>query len=167
MQDPLPRPVTSESAVRAPTRRAWQNQSWSILFVVIAKAGSIGVVERVSPDPMCTTSEAWLITTHPSGHDRRASSTFCIADHRAPQRKNRTVTLGAATITFGHDDDEADDASTDVAMREFGWDINEHPKRQVDVGEFEIKWHPVTNGEFYEYYIDVGRRRCRELIVRK
>ncbi|KAH9829636.1 uncharacterized protein C8Q71DRAFT_789256 [Rhodofomes roseus] len=95
-------------------------------------------------------------TIPPSGFTPPVWSILAESWDRAPQPKNRTVTLGPATVTFGHDDDEADDASTDVAMHEFGWD-NEHPKRQVDVGQFKIEWHPVTNGEFYEYYLDKGK----------
>ena len=74
----------------------------------------------------------------------------------AVQPTSPTVTLGPATITLGHDDDEADDASTDVAGHEFGWD-NEHPKRDVQVGTFRISWRPVTNGEFYEFYANGGK----------
>ena len=72
-----------------------------------------------------------------------------------PDPKSSTVRLGPATVTLGHDDPEADDInpekSANVHEHEFGWD-NEHPKRQVDVGEFRIEWRPVTNGEFYEFY---------------
>ncbi|KAG7445802.1 DUF323 domain-containing protein [Guyanagaster necrorhizus] len=64
-----------------------------------------------------------------------------------------TITLGPATVTLGHDDVEAEDAqASDVATHEYGWD-NEHPKRQVHVNEFRIEWRPVTNGEFYEFYM--------------
>ena len=67
-----------------------------------------------------------------------------------------TVSLGPATVSLGHDDPEADDAdrekSVQVDNHEFGWD-NEHPRRDVHVGEFRIEWRPVTNGEFYEFYI--------------
>ncbi|TFY59280.1 hypothetical protein EVG20_g7851, partial [Dentipellis fragilis] len=66
-----------------------------------------------------------------------------------------TVALGPATITLGHDDDEAEDEepgkATDVKTHEFGWD-NESPPRTVDVGEFTIEWRPVTNGDFYEFW---------------
>lgn len=72
-----------------------------------------------------------------------------------PTPKQTTVTLGPATITLGHDDDEAEDMlpdkANDVGGHEFGWD-NEHPKREVSVGEFRIEWRPVTNGQFYEFY---------------
>ncbi|KAH9917963.1 uncharacterized protein B0H18DRAFT_1123326 [Fomitopsis serialis] len=95
-------------------------------------------------------------TIPPSGFTPPAWSTLTDSWDRAPHPKDRTVKLGPATITLGHDDDEADDASTDVATHEFGWD-NEHPKRQVDVGAFKIEWRPVTNGEFYEYYVDKGK----------
>jgi hypothetical protein len=75
----------------------------------------------------------------------------------APQTK--TVTLGPAIVSLGHDDDEADDDDTRSLVEgyELGWD-NEHPKRQVDVGCFKIEWRPVTNGEFYQFYIKVGIR---------
>lgn len=72
-----------------------------------------------------------------------------------PPPKSSTVTLGPATVTIGHDDDEAEDSlpekALDVAGHDFGWD-NEHPKREVSVGEFRIEWRPVTNGQFYDFY---------------
>jgi len=66
-----------------------------------------------------------------------------------------TVTLGPETITLGHDDSEDDDASKEVEDHEFGWD-NEHPQRQVDVGEFRIDWRPISNGDFYGFYNSGG-----------
>ncbi|KAF8895621.1 hypothetical protein BD779DRAFT_1466996 [Infundibulicybe gibba] len=72
-----------------------------------------------------------------------------------PTPKAKTVTLGPAVIALGHDDYEVHDVdaekSTDVAAHEFGWD-NEHPRREVEVGKFQIEWRPVTNGQFYEFY---------------
>lgn len=78
----------------------------------------------------------------------------------APIPSETTVTLGPATIELGHDDDEADDDSTDVDGHEFGWD-NEHPKRQVQVGEFSIEWRPVTNGEFYAFWKKEGKEKVQ------
>ncbi|KAL0579890.1 hypothetical protein V5O48_002137 [Marasmius crinis-equi] len=69
-----------------------------------------------------------------------------------PLPKESTVKLGPAAVAVGHDDYEADDKlpdkEKDVANIEYGWD-NEHPRREVQVGEFRIEWRPVTNGEFY------------------
>ncbi|KIK69776.1 hypothetical protein GYMLUDRAFT_34174 [Collybiopsis luxurians FD-317 M1] len=66
-----------------------------------------------------------------------------------------TVLLGPATVELGHDDAEAEDDLEEYKFQikdhEYGWD-NEHPKRQVDVGEFRISWRPVTNGQFYEVF---------------
>lgn len=63
-----------------------------------------------------------------------------------------SVTLGPAIISLGHDDFEAEDATaSDAREHEFGWD-NEHPKREVPVGQFRIEWRPITNGEFYSFY---------------
>lgn len=78
----------------------------------------------------------------------------------APAPSSRTVTLGPATVVLGHDDDEADDQSTDVAGHEFGWD-NEHPRREVQVGAFRIEWRPVTNGEFYDFYRGEGAEKVK------
>ncbi|KAG6917055.1 hypothetical protein DXG01_004027 [Tephrocybe rancida] len=78
----------------------------------------------------------------------------------APKPKSETVTLGPTKLTLGHDDQEAEDTDavlgTDVAGHEFGWD-NEHGKRVVQVGKFIIEWRPVTNGEFFEFYMGVGK----------
>ncbi|KAI0648157.1 hypothetical protein C8Q79DRAFT_556266 [Trametes meyenii] len=73
-----------------------------------------------------------------------------------PVPASETVTLGPEDITLGHDDDEADDDSTDVLGHSFGWD-NEHPQRKVHVGKFKIEWRPITNGEFYDFYNDKGK----------
>ena len=77
-----------------------------------------------------------------------------------PELENKTVVLGPAEITLGHDDDEADDASTDVLGHSFGWD-NEHPKRTVQVEQFKIEWHPVTNGEFFNFYMGAGKDKVQ------
>ncbi|KAI0059578.1 DUF323 domain-containing protein [Artomyces pyxidatus] len=70
-----------------------------------------------------------------------------------------TVTLGPATVSLGHDDNELEDEeptkALDVKNHAFGWD-NEHPQRAVDVGEFRIEWRPVTNGQFYEFWKNEG-----------
>ena len=70
------------------------------------------------------------------------------------------ATLGPCVLTIGHEDQEPDDLRPDlaaaVAGHEFGWD-NEHPRRQVEVGEFKIEWRPVTNGEFYAWYVEKGK----------
>lgn len=70
----------------------------------------------------------------------------------APEPESSTVTLGPAIVKIGHDDSEPEDlTSATAADHEFGWD-NEHPRREVAVGEFNITWRPVTNGQFYEFY---------------
>ena len=67
------------------------------------------------------------------------------------------VTLGPALVALGHDDNGADDETLDdTRSHELGWD-NETPKRQVLVGDFKIEWRPVTNGEFYRFYIGLGK----------
>ncbi|CDO77155.1 hypothetical protein BN946_scf184657.g30 [Trametes cinnabarina] len=73
-----------------------------------------------------------------------------------PEPVSDTVTLGPEVIALGHDDDEADDDSTDVYGHAFGWD-NEHPERKVTVGKFKIEWRPITNGQFYEFYMHDGK----------
>lgn len=95
-------------------------------------------------------------TIPPSGFVPPAWDILAESWDALPQPPAPTVALGPETITMGHDDDEADDDSTDVAGHEFGWD-NEHPKRDVHVGEFRIEWRPVTNGEFLEFYINGGK----------
>lgn len=74
----------------------------------------------------------------------------------APKPTQETVILGPGLVTLGHDDDDEQDARTGKVRtpddHEYGWD-NEHPKRNVEVQQFEISWRPVTNGEFYEFYL--------------
>ncbi|KAF8908854.1 DUF323 domain-containing protein [Gymnopilus junonius] len=77
---------------------------------------------------------------------------------KVPPPSTKTVTMGPATVTLGHRDLEEGDSSDDILTHEFGWD-NEHPKREVHVQEFKIEWRPVTNGEFYEYYMGAGKGR--------
>ncbi|RDX49992.1 hypothetical protein OH76DRAFT_1482793 [Lentinus brumalis] len=77
-----------------------------------------------------------------------------------PQPQTQTVTLGPAEVILGHDDNEADDDSTDVLGHSFGWD-NEHPERTVHVDKFKIEWRPVTNGQFYEFYMGAGKDKVQ------
>ncbi|KIK01888.1 hypothetical protein K443DRAFT_97895 [Laccaria amethystina LaAM-08-1] len=70
---------------------------------------------------------------------------------------SKTVTLGPTTLCLGHDDREGCDSNAPVDLdHEFGWD-NEHPQREIKVGQFKIEWRPVTNGEFYKFYLNEGR----------
>ena len=85
-----------------------------------------------------------------------------------PLPTSLTVTLGPTTVTLGHDDDESQDdlftpetlpnseLEDKVANHEYGWD-NEHPKREVEVKRFKISWRPVTNGEFWKYWVEKGK----------
>ena len=73
-----------------------------------------------------------------------------------PQLETESVVLGPGDVTLGHDDDEADDNTTDVLGHEFGWD-NEHPTRTVHVEQFRIEWRPVTNGQFYDFWMNGGK----------
>lgn len=70
---------------------------------------------------------------------------------------SKTVTLGPTTLCLGHDDQEGFDLDAPEDLdHEFGWD-NEHPQREITVGQFKIEWRPVTNGEFYKFYLNEGR----------
>ncbi|TCD60398.1 hypothetical protein EIP91_010236 [Steccherinum ochraceum] len=95
-------------------------------------------------------------TIPPSGFIPPKWSTLAEAWDSAPGPVKPAVTLGPASVELGHDDDEADDDSTDVDGHEFGWD-NEHPKRQVTVDEFTIEWRPITNGDFYAFWKAGGK----------
>ncbi|KAF8964415.1 hypothetical protein BDZ97DRAFT_1919098 [Flammula alnicola] len=97
-------------------------------------------------------------TIPPPGFTTPHWTSLAVAWNDNPKSSSITVTLGPATVTLGHDDDEAnDERSKDVESHEFGWD-NEHPKRQIQVEEFRIEWRPVTNGEFYRYYMESGKQ---------
>ncbi|TFK40758.1 DUF323 domain-containing protein [Crucibulum laeve] len=74
----------------------------------------------------------------------------------APIPKTVTITLGPASVSLGHDDNEADDYAGDILSHEFGWD-NEHPRRTVQVEKFNIEWRPITNGDFYNFYKGKGK----------
>ena len=82
----------------------------------------------------------------------------------APKQICPTVTLGPATVSLGHDDLEADDIDPvkclKVDRHEFGWD-NESPKRDKYVEEFCIEWRPVTNGQFYDFYVSGGQEKVK------
>jgi len=97
-------------------------------------------------------------TLPPSGFTPPPWSALADGWDKAPLPPSPTVTLGPETITLGHDDSENDDASKEVENHEFGWD-NEHPQRQVDVGEFRIEWRPVSNGDFYQFYNSGGSNK--------
>lgn len=74
-----------------------------------------------------------------------------------PPPVSRTVTLGPTTVSLGHKDFESDDDTThNVDTHEFGWD-NESPKREVHVDQFKIEWRPITNGDFYQFYVGEGQ----------
>ena len=95
-------------------------------------------------------------TIPPSGFIPPAWDILAASWDAAPLPASRTVTLGPATVTLGHDDSEdADEEENgeeeDVNEHEFGWD-NEHPSREVHVGAFRIEWRPVTNGEFWTFW---------------
>lgn len=94
-------------------------------------------------------------TLPPFGFTPPAWSALADGWDKASLPLSPTVKLGPETITLGHDDSEGDDVSKEVEDHEFGWD-NEHPKRQVDVGQFRIEWRPVSNGDFHEFYNSGG-----------
>ncbi|KAJ6583987.1 DUF323 domain-containing protein [Mycena vulgaris] len=111
----------------------------TLLYMLLQRAGS-GTLPPpgFTPPPWASLAETW---------------------NSMPQPASSTVTLGPATVTLGHDDNEAEDEvpgkDTDVAGHEFGWD-NEYPKREVHVDEFRIEWRPVTNGQFFKYRASQG-----------
>lgn len=95
-------------------------------------------------------------TIPPSGFIRPNWDVLVKSWDAAPEPESPTVQLGPTTVTLGHDDDEADDHLLYTPDHAFGWD-NEHPQRQVNVGKFRIDWRPVTNGEFYLFYLAEGK----------
>lgn len=99
-------------------------------------------------------------TIPPTGFNPPVWSSLVESWKQIPQPKTATVTLGPASITLGHDDDEEEDESTDVQGHQFGWD-NEHPKREIQVRKFKIEWRPITNGEFYEFFFPAANRGRR------
>ncbi|PCH40324.1 DUF323 domain-containing protein [Wolfiporia cocos MD-104 SS10] len=95
-------------------------------------------------------------TIPPAGFSPPQWPVLAKAWDNAAQPKVETVTLGPDTVTLGHDDNEADDDSLDVAAHDFGWD-NEHPRRRVYVPQFKIAMRPVTNGQFYDFFAGEGK----------
>ena len=77
-----------------------------------------------------------------------------------PAPSSPSVALGPTTLIMGHDDAECEDASPeladDVLNHAFGWD-NESPRREVQVGSFRVDWRPISNAEFFAFWIKNGR----------
>ncbi|KAM6493785.1 DUF323 domain containing protein [Amanita muscaria] len=73
-----------------------------------------------------------------------------------PPPYSERVELGPEEVLLGHDDIENEDFQSDSVDHEFGWD-NESPQRKVLVGKFAIEWRPITNGQFYQFYIGEGK----------
>ncbi|PPR00441.1 hypothetical protein CVT24_004502 [Panaeolus cyanescens] len=94
-------------------------------------------------------------TVPPSGFTSPPWASLAEGWKAAALPKSETVELGPANVELGHDDLESEDASTDFKSHEFGWD-NENPKRQVPVGQFKISWRPVTNWEYFQFFINNG-----------
>ncbi|KAF7315228.1 hypothetical protein MIND_00037200 [Mycena indigotica] len=71
-----------------------------------------------------------------------------------PKPTSESVTLGPCTITLGHHDSEGEDFLPELEAEghEYGWD-NESPARQVHVGQFRASWRPVTNREFFTFWM--------------
>lgn len=103
-------------------------------------------------------------TLPPAGFTTPAWESLATSWDATPPPQSRSVTLGPATVSIGHDDPEASDTdsavASDVDGHEFGWD-NEHPRREVHVDKFDISWRPVTNGEFYEFYSGEGKNKVQ------
>jgi hypothetical protein len=99
-------------------------------------------------------------TIPPTGFSPPPWDSLTASWNSAPPLENATVTLGPATVSLGHDDVESDDfdpkKGENFDGHEFGWD-NEHPQRDVYVGEFCIEWRPITNGQYYEFYESAGK----------
>ncbi|BGP74099.1 hypothetical protein NBRC10513v2_007531 [Rhodotorula toruloides] len=73
-----------------------------------------------------------------------------------PNARKQRLSFEAQTIEVGHDDDDrVDEQLAFDPSHEFGWDV-EHPKRQVEVGAFEIDALPVTNGEYLDWLVQNG-----------
>lgn len=65
---------------------------------------------------------------------------------QAPPRRNESVRIPRGTATLGLERGSA-----------FGWD-NEFPHQTVDVGEFTIDAHDVTNGDYLEFMEATGAK---------
>lgn len=77
-----------------------------------------------------------------------------------PPPSTQTVLVGPATLVLGHHDCEADDQNPrlaeDVQGHTFGWD-NESPERHVTVSVFKAEWRPISNHEFYQFWMGEGK----------
>ncbi|KAB2579379.1 Ergothioneine biosynthesis protein 1 [Lasiodiplodia theobromae] len=69
--------------------------------------------------------------------------------------ENEWFNIPASEISEGLDDPEDNDGP----LRYFGWD-NEKPRRKLNVGSFEAKARPITNGEYKDY---LEQTKCSEL----
>lgn len=98
-------------------------------------------------------------TIPPRGFTKPSWASLCDNWKSAPKPSSPTVTMGPASVSLGHDDDETKDqdasAQQEISQHEFGWDL-ENPARMAQVGEFRIEWRPVTNGEFLDFSRNAG-----------
>ncbi|KAH7918025.1 hypothetical protein BV22DRAFT_920366 [Leucogyrophana mollusca] len=115
-----------------------EHEGWHVemlLYMLIQRAGTGTLPLLGSPSPWEALASQWNATTRPPS--------------------TPTVTLGATTITFGHDDSEGDDfapgVAGDVKGHTFGWD-NESPARTVEVAQFKLEWRPITNAEYLAFW---------------
>jgi ergothioneine biosynthesis protein EgtB len=95
--------------------------------------------------------ETLLYMWHRLPHAQKARPADLAYELGAEPPARRTVTIPAGVATLG-------------ARREgitFGWD-NEFAELQVDVPEFEVDVHSITNADFLEF-IDAGGYHAREL----
>jgi formylglycine-generating enzyme required for sulfatase activity len=95
-------------------------------------------------------------TIPPPGFAKPDWQSLAAAWDAEPKPESEVITLGPEIVSVGHNDFEADDEKTskvpEIDDYEYGWDL-EHPERKLEVNEFKISWRPVTNGEFYEFYL--------------
>ncbi|KAJ3558000.1 hypothetical protein NM688_g1170 [Phlebia brevispora] len=127
-----------------------------VLFMTLEHEAFHAEVSGLFDASLYALATRWTGTIPPSGFVRPEWDVLAKAWDAAPVPGSASVTLGPANVTLGHDDDEENDDAVNTGDYEFGWD-NEHPKRQLQVGRFRIDWRPVTNGDFYLFYLGEGK----------
>ena len=90
--------------------------------------------------------------TSPVGFVRPEWDILRKAWQTAPEPQASTVTLGPAHIVIDHIEDADDDDDSRTNDHPSGME-SERSKKRVAVDAFRIDWRPISNGQFYLFFL--------------